>query len=148
MLGYSLGFLSVGTNFVGGLAIGGSDIGVISRSIGVSKCGVCCGSHGERKYFTSIRSCLLLWISTFWGGSGLFGLVAGGSCYYGGLRVWVVGGGLTSIGLKEGVHEQRERQVWFFIIEYFPSRESFVPQDALGRNLMAILERNPLRRGR
>jgi hypothetical protein len=57
-------------------------------------------------------------------------------------------GGLTSIGLKEGVHEQRERQVWFFIIEYFPSRESFVPQDALGRNLMAILERDPLRRGR
>ena len=31
VLGYSLGFLSVGTNFVGGLAIGGSDIGVIPR---------------------------------------------------------------------------------------------------------------------
>ena len=80
-------------------------------------------------------------------GSEFFGLEIGGSCYYGGFRVWAVGGGLTFIGLKEGDHEQ-ERQTVVFIIEYFPSRESFVPQDALGRNLMAILERDPLRRGR
>ena len=33
-MGYSLGFLSVGTNFVGGLAIGGSDKRVISRDRG------------------------------------------------------------------------------------------------------------------
>ena len=140
--------LSIGTSCGSGRHRRGVGYWRISRSIGASKREVCCGSHVERKSYTSIRSCLLLWISTFWGGSGLFGLVTGRSCYYGGLRVWVVGGGLTSIGLKEGVHEQRERQVWFLSLSICPSRESFVPQDALGRNLMAILERDPLRRGR
>ena len=113
MLGYSLGFLSVGTNFVGGLAIGGSDIGVISRSIGVSKCGVCCGSHGERKSYTSNRALPSVVDFDLWGGSGLFWLVTGGGCYYGGLRGLVMGEGLTSIGLKEGVHEQGKRQCGF-----------------------------------
>ena len=68
-------------------------------------------------------------------GSEFFGLEIGGSCYYGGFRVWVMGGGLTSIGLKEGDHEQARPTV-VFIIQYIPTKESFVPQHALGGNLM------------
>ena len=68
-------------------------------------------------------------------GSEFLGLEIGGSCCYGGFRGWVMGGGLTSIGLKEGVHEQARPTV-VFIIQYIPTKESFVPQHALGGNLM------------
>ena len=54
-------------------------------------------------------------------GSEFFRLEIGGSCYYGGFRGWVMGGGLTSIGLKEGDHEQRD-QLWFSSFNIFPLR--------------------------